>query len=306
MQKQVLKQKNSFMPNALYHGNNNESGQALLFVIVALTIALSVAINVSVRTISSLSRTSRTDTASRVLAAAEGGIERFLRLSLTQMEDAAQNGDCPTGMEEGQGNECIISFEQASDNIVALAHVLVTEYQPTYYPFSISNGEVKEVNLVGYYSPSNQIKICWTPTTKADLMYLTYDSGNDAQIREHGGLYKSNLTPIPPSLYDRSDQNFVEATDAVSDGYAACKTVTVSTSTDLFGLRIRSLGGDSNVAVYGVGADLPLQGYIITSTGALEQGGTVTATKKLSIVKSLPYLPASFDYSLYVAGPLTK
>ena len=55
--------------------NRNEKGQALLFVVVAMTIALSIGINASVRTITSLSRTTRTYTASRALAAAEGGIE---------------------------------------------------------------------------------------------------------------------------------------------------------------------------------------------------------------------------------------
>src|SRR3972149_3695556 len=72
-----------------------EWGQALLFVIVAMTVALAVGINVSLRTLSTISRTSQADTSERVLAAAEGGAEAFLKLSvgdLKTLSDAYSNG----------------------------------------------------------------------------------------------------------------------------------------------------------------------------------------------------------------------
>ena len=61
-------------------------GQALLFVIVAMTVALAVGVNVSLRTLSSVSRTAQSDTSERVLAAAEGGAESFIKLSVGQLE----------------------------------------------------------------------------------------------------------------------------------------------------------------------------------------------------------------------------
>ena len=43
--------------------NNNEKGQALIFVVATMTVALAVGVGVSLRNLSSISRTSRTDTA---------------------------------------------------------------------------------------------------------------------------------------------------------------------------------------------------------------------------------------------------
>ena len=69
-----------------------EKGQTLLFVIVAVTIALVVGVSVSTRTISSIRRVSRTDTSTRIIAAAEGGIENLLGRTYEQL-DVAINAD---------------------------------------------------------------------------------------------------------------------------------------------------------------------------------------------------------------------
>ena len=71
-------------------------GQALLFVIVAMTVALAVGVNVSLRTLSSVSRTAQSDTSERVLAAAEGGAESFIKLSVGQLEAISDAFDTDT------------------------------------------------------------------------------------------------------------------------------------------------------------------------------------------------------------------
>ena len=68
---------------------NNEKGQTLLFVIVAVTIAMAVGVAVSTRTIQSLKRVARTDTSARVIAAAEGGIENLLSRTYSQLDKVA-------------------------------------------------------------------------------------------------------------------------------------------------------------------------------------------------------------------------
>ena len=174
----------------------NQKGQTLLFVVVAMTIALSIGINASVRTLTSLSRTSRTDTASRALAAAEGGIERYLVLSSKELRKTV---DDPTHCSEGSyvndggynnGPACKIRFEDASDNLISLALVTVEEYTPIDYPFSLESGQIKEVNLfdedgIGHYS-SDRIRICWDSTSGgSDITYVSY---SDSGIQEKGGL----------------------------------------------------------------------------------------------------------------------
>jgi len=277
----------------------NQKGQTLLFVVVAMTIALSIGINASVRTLTSLSRTSRTDTASRALAAAEGGVERYLALSSRELEEAT-TGSCPEGVYDNATSSCKIEFENASDILVSQAYVSVERYNPIFYPFTLESGQVKEIKLYesstsSYYSDS-QIEICWTSNTKSDVIYLSYNSSG---VQERGGLTGNDSPGVP---YDT--EGFSNA-GAGHDGFTNCEAVDIGNN--IFGLRIRSVGGESDVAVFPTGgATLPLQGYIITSIGRLEQDQDVTATRIIRVMKSLPYLPVSFDFALYSEGGIVK
>lgn len=296
---------------------HNQKGQTLLFVVVAMTIALSIGINASVRTITSLSRTTRTDTAARALAAAEGGIERFIALPTQDLEDAVEvtegtSVDCPVGdrrelpMHHGGGsytydNYCMVSFSGSGDILTSQAFVTVERYIPTFYPFSLESGQVKEINLYDfntgafYAGTDDEIEICWTSRSESDIMYISY---NSTGVQARGGLTGNDS---PPNPYHQ--EGFVTAL-AGHDDYTNCEKVDISNN--IYGLRIRSVGGDSDVGVFGVGDSLPLQGYRITSLGKLEQDQGVVATRIISIIRTLPYLPVSFDYALYSEAPIFK
>ncbi len=292
---------------------NNQQGQALLFVVVAMTIALSIGINASVRTITSLSRTTRTDTAARALAAAEGGIERFIALPTQDLEEAVRvaggmSVNCPVGTRReldrhGHGtyeNYCMISFDASGDILTSQAFVTVEQYTPTFYPFFLEAGQVKEVNLydfnTGVFYSDNLIELCWTPQPEADIMYVAY---NSTGVQARGGL---TGVDSPPNPYHQ--EGFVTASAAPQPGYTNCEQIDISNN--IYGLRIRSVGGDSDVGIFPVGDSLPLQGYRITSLGKLEQDQGVTATRVISIIRTLPYLPVSFDYALYSEAPIFK
>ena len=287
------------------HFGGDSEGQALLFVVVAMTIALSVGINASVRTITSLSRTSRTDTASRALAAAEGGIERYLALSTTELEDT-NSGNCAVGTFDNDANACLIEFDATTDVVVSQAFVTVERYEPDFYPFELESGQIKEVNLYDYnsdsYYPSSDIELCWSsvppPATdpESDLMYIAY---NNSGVQARGGLYGTNSPGAPDA------RGGFDGAGAGHDGYDNCATVDISN--DIYGLRIRSMGGTSRVGVFpDGGARLPLQGYTIKSVGRIAQDTGVTATRTITIIRTLPYLPVSFDYALYSEGSIIK
>ena len=107
------------MKNIKIKMNKHEKGQTLLFVIVAVTIAMAVGVAVSTRTIQSLKRVARTDTSARVIAAAEGGIENLLSKNYSQLDDVATDVKCESigaiaGLEEGT---CVYAFDgQGSKN----------------------------------------------------------------------------------------------------------------------------------------------------------------------------------------------
>jgi hypothetical protein len=292
------------------HKNNNQQGQALLFIVVAMTIALSIGINASVRTITSLSRTTRTDTAARALAAAEGGIERFLALSTSELEDAA-DGTCPEDpLSEGSSlpagdapNSCVVSFDTTGDIIVSQAHVNVQRYIPDPYTFSLASGEVKEINLYNYtdgifYGQSSSeydVTICWSSAPASDIMYVSYNSSG---IQTRGILTGDNPPDLP---YSAEGATIADSSNADFDD---CHQVDIGSN--IYGLRIRSLGGSSDIGVYGVDEDLPIQGYRIISVGKLRQVSGVTATRIIRVVRTLPYLPVSFDYALYSTDDIFK
>ena len=109
----------------------SESGQALLFVIVALTVALAVGVSTAFRTLSSVFRITTTDTSSRVLAAAEGGLEHFLAYSSVDL--ASYAGVCTSldydDYPEGADSPCVVDFAPVStDNTEAHAVVKIEAF----------------------------------------------------------------------------------------------------------------------------------------------------------------------------------
>lgn len=288
----------------------DSSGQALLFVVVALTIALAIGINASVRTITSLSRTSRTDTASRALAAAEGGIERYLALPVSRLEEFVKYPqDCPEGspveIDDGE-YVCRIRFELSDDSsdeevLTSEAYISVRRYYPDVYEFkNVQNNEVVEINLYDdaedeFYG-SNKIKICWNSDEDANITYMAYSADG---VEASGGLTGNSTTDIS-GFYDVTSE-------PTEDSYNNCSEVELGfAGVENYGLRVRSIGGVSDIGIYPVGDIIPLQGYIIVSVGRVLQDQGVTATKKFEVLKTLPYFAGAFDQALYVTGSITK
>ena len=223
-----------------------------------------------------------------------------MALSTPQLEDAI-SGTCAVGHWDSAAGACLISFDVSGDILTSQAFVTVERYTPPYYPFDLTSGQIKEINLYDFnadtYYPQSDIEICWNSNPESDLMYLSY---NQSDVQKRGGIYGVVNTPSAP--YAR--EGFSSAV-AGHDGYDSCATVDIGSN--IYGLRIRSVGGDSSVAIFPTGgSDLPLQGYTITSIGKVEQDQGVTATRTIKIVRTLPYLPVSFDYALYSDSPIIK
>jgi len=288
----------------------NQKGQVLLFVIVGLTISMVIGISVAVRSLNSSARVTRTDSSSRVTAAAEGGIERFLALSIVELENIISGGDCPTGTQK-VNNECVVTYSNnggdTTDPIVGQARVTVSRFSnnltnPNRYEFKIDRGNVKEIVLNGYTSSNANLLLCWksdtNTTSAADLYYTIYDAT--------GNRLKRGLTSSPArpgGTYVTSSDGFSNpnSTALCPSGYSYGYSIYVN-STD-YGLRIKSLYSNTAVTVVPQGNGvLPTQGYLIKSIGELVNQRDVNAVKQIktiSVYKSLPYLPATFDFALY-------
>jgi len=282
-----------------------QKGQALLFVVVSMTIALAVGVSVSLRTLSSVSRVSTTDTGARVLAAAEGGIERALTEDLSALATV-----CTGNYTEADPApaECTVSFDPlAGDPVEARAVLTVDSYgDASNYTFTAYEGRLKEVNLSGY-DPSAffpitpfDIVVCWQGDA-TNLYYIAY--GEDG-IKKGLACPRVGCVGTVAGGEESNDLN-ASCTDAYSDNVFTIDDL--DTLGTLMGLRLISFEGDSDVMVVSTQGDvLPAQGYDITSVGELVDNGSIQATKTVSVRSSLPYLPGLFDFGVYSAADLIQ
>jgi len=255
----------------------NQKGQVLLFVIVTMTIAMAVGVAIATRTLASLSRTSRSDTSNKALAAAESGIEHFLAMdfdSLATYVDAPE----PTKLE----------FYDEVSGITTTADVTVSSFtnnSPTgsTYDFNLGEGFVKEVTFKSS-SISGNINVCWDNTNTA-LRYVVYNQD---------GITSKGL--VNPSSNPGLDTSNADTADSSGTYAGGCRTIGISS--DTYGVRLHSLYEDANFSVSST-SELPVQGYKITSIGKLLQEGKVITTKKITVYKSKPYLPSVFDTAVY-------
>ncbi len=274
-----------------------DSGQALLFVVVAMTIALSVGVAISSRTLQMSSRTSRTDTSARVLAAAEGGIDRLLDQPESFL-DALSSGmpNCGTGgfdAAPGDSSRCIINYTPDSgDPITSRAVLSAQTFRHTdvsgttgYYSFDLVNNQTKTVNITGM----STFRICWN-NPGAVIEYILYGDTVTRQFLKPAGFVNNDI----------SSTGFL---DAGSIGGVSplpyCYDVE-STGNNYRGVRIRSIFQGTKVAVVPINPNvLPLQGYRLYSRGELVQEGDVKVTKAIVVYRSYSTAPSFFDYAIF-------
>jgi hypothetical protein len=296
-----------------YMKNNSQKGQALLFVVVAMTIALTVGVAVTSRTLSSLKRTSNTDTSSRVYSAAEGGIEWFLRQPISVLEalaDGDTNGgaECPSGTagDSSDASACVVEYQpQDDDKIQSKALIRVSEFNfnettsgNEHYWFIVNPGSVKEVALKDYQSSSyysGNIDLCWQSQEASQSAVLYYYTYGDSGIREKELVAPTSIVGTV-NLSDEANASTGKS------GYDSCYTVSIASGTN--GIRIKSLYAPAKVAVF-ASSSFPTQGYRVTSLGQIDNvAEKVKAVKEIQVYRSLPYAPAAFDYAIYSDGAI--
>lgn len=311
----------------------NERGQALLFVIVAMTVVLALGVGISMDTLTSITTVSNTDTSQRALAAAEGGVEKFLTLDSEQLKllsdiyTTGNDNDWQTICQstanvngEGGGNKgCRVEYKNsnvANDPIQAKAVVVVEEYRSNTrdsngarsngVKLNIRRNDAGEVNVRGI---SNHLNVCWNPVNEVDL-YMTVldDAGNAVKsFARCASGYCSGWTfssSIPALSTSPSQQA----------GYTRCVTLNRNSNMPAVPtyLRIRPLfklnpsKQNADVAVFpnDSASTLPAQGYKITSTGSLIENNTVTVTRTVTVYKSNPMPIGLFDFSIYAGDEL--
>ena len=260
----------------------NSKGQTLLTVIVAMTIVLAIGVGVSLRLLSSSQRVSSTDTAARVLAAAEGGAEQFLIKPFTELAtlESVCQGDI-----QNPAPECVVDYPgSSSDNIDSIAVVKVSTYgEDNAVEIKIPKDQTAEFNLDGL--SGGDASLCWADTSL--LSYTIYR--NNAFEPYFNGVVNCN----------GCSHSTLNVNNAATANASGCFTVPLGTNP--LGLRITSYGASSRItATLSGGRDFPVQGYEILSTGMLTvPGSQEQAVRTVKVRVSYPFLPGLFDHALY-------
>lgn len=262
----------------------NSKGQALLFVVVVTAIALTVGVNLSSRTISSVSRAARTDLSSMARAAAEGGAEKFLSADVDL--DALANL-CTNGVRTTNPSDCVVQYNDAANAGVPMQAVIKVERLDGFtssdrFTFVLNNGVTKEINLDGY--TQNSIDVCWDNQGTNDIYYFGYNEGG-ATIK--GVLDRNSGLDVGGETSVSGDCGNVDLTDI---------------NTNMLGLRLTSVGTANSIngqVLPTGGATLPTQGFRITSVGELTSDPDNNPKATVVVLRSIPYLPGFFNFGIY-------
>lgn len=275
-------------------------GQTLVIILLGTSVALTVALAVSVRTISTLKQTTTSSQAQQALAAAEAGAEVALGYlkdgTCTQANLAACNISTP------------IVLSGSSTQYSVLTTATGSSTDP--YLMDLAKDNTQEVKI----GPStvSSANICWwdpnldgTETTNALEVIYVNDSGVMTKYAYNGvGPSPANgftSTPIGPTQVTIPSNgkkiNFNRCQNNVSVGYSD------PTKTRI--LRLKAFYSSFSATVV-PNNSLPAQGFQITSTGQTSDG---SVKKAVRVTKSLPSLPGIFDFAIYSGSssqPLSK
>ncbi len=288
----------------------NSGGQALLFVVVALTISMVVGVSVATRTLSVTKRVSSTDTQAKVYYAAEAGIERFINQPSTELTKiAAGNGCGTTGAtaEAGVGCHFILgtgtTYNVETKTTVTVQSFVYNESNPSpHYSTILRNGTFSSVALIGYTGTS--LDLCWRnqPAASGENTALYYTLWSASSL-----LGKALIIPAGNQMDSNLDISGSIDAGAGRGEYTRCKNVLIPAASVPSFINIMSVGGDSKVGVFPTGAsDLPSQGFQITSKATLNSASDLQqqVVKIIEAVRTYDHVPGFFDSAIYAQGDI--
>lgn len=264
--------------------DKHNSGQAVLIVLLSLSVVLIIVLYIMSRSITDISLTSKEEDSMRAFSAAEAGIERALVIG--------------TG---GEGSFGEANFSASVTGFASGASTVV-------YPLSLKSGEMatfwlsREDEATSF--SGNQIKLCWgtsdteTPAVEASIYYL--DAGehkiarfvyDDASL---GRTTSNNFDSANNSPCLIGDVSFNHQSTLDVSGLGALQFMTVKL---LYNSNVNHKVG-IDVTGYGI---LPSQGVIVNSDGSFGQ-----SNRSIEVYELHPVAPSVFMNALYSSGNIVK
>ncbi len=251
---------------------SKNSGQAIVAILLILTLALIVATGISSRFISSLRTKVTSDYSYKADSVAQALAEKLLLTDFQTLKGYITNNNC--------GSNCTLTLNQGVAGSSATAALSHLGNSSNAFEVDASTDEASGVSLEGYGSNKN-IDICWnnlTNGTKPSVIAL-FVFGTAGSYLADSYAYNANGSINTSNGFSSAVANF---------GYANCFTVTGKSSPRL--LRLRSVYGDVKVYAKPVSGEvIPSQGVKITSVGT-----SGDAARTVVVSKSDTFLPVDF------------
>ena len=204
-------------------------GQALIVVLLALGVVMTVALSIASRSTTEVSVSTAQEEAARALAAAEAGVEAKL--------GGVTTGDNGVGVGNSGSTYTVWPTDFGAVNMNT----------PLVLPQQLASGEVLTVNLANY--GGNSLVVCWQGNGNLETAF--YYGSPISVTREYATF---------PTSPDCASYGYV--------GYNY-KIVSLSAGSPKLFLRLKLLGNStkSQLVIVPISASLPKQGDVITAVG---------------------------------------
>ena len=303
------------MVDTLYVTNmrKNESGQALVLVLLSLAVVLTLVLFVLARSVTDVAVSSRSEEAVRAFSAAEAGIEQALIV--------------------GAGTSSTIGNASFTSSVTEFA----SAEQAFTYPLSLSAGDTSTIWFVEHDSSGNTVcngsnpcftgrnlKVCWgkegtsasSATTPAIELSVFYEAtpGNPATARIARAAFDPYTARPTANNFASSDLGTCTIN---GETFAFHKSIDLSTLGIAAGVynvqnglqmaKVRMFYNTDTSQKVGFDASavgntlLPSQGLIADSSGTAGQ-----SSRRLTVFQSWPEVPSVFDYAVFSSSGISK
>lgn len=267
--------------------NKNERGQAVLIVLLSLSVVLVVVMFILSRSITDISLSSKEEDSMRAFSAAEAGIERVL----------------VTGSSTGSMSIGDATFDASVSDFASATSAVV-------YPISLKSGEIATFWFTRPGDPTvfsgNQMKLCWADDntssgasdTPAIEITVYYKVGAEYRV------YRKMVDPY----VSRTQNNAAVINNCNIDG----ESLEFSNVVDLTGLTNLQFATAkilyNTTTAHKIGIDVSATASLLPSQGAkiLSDGQFGDANRRVEVYQLHPVAPPIFANAIYSASGIIK
>lgn len=307
------------LPKKTRQNLKSSSGQIIVLFLLILVVGLAIVLSVASRTVTDIRITTTSDESSRAYFAAEAAIEEALKKvsssgagTFTLNFSSLNNSTATVEITEDTSvAEFVYPTVIPPDGVAQIA--LMTPFNPPSQA-NLNNGEwlggtaltFLWGDAVSGVPPNTAIEISIVYATRSGPINWFIETGNIRKVvfdnvssRSTGACFSSVVTPpnVPLQTTGFSFTPEYQATLTILSG-SGCTGVNPPPNSKPVMARVRMLYNGSPLAVRGVGADLPPQGFTIDSSGQTPSG----VTRRIEVTRLYPSVPSLFDYVLFSGG----